>query len=205
VTEKKLKVYSPPWAQEQGRFWRYTDTSNEDADPSRAINGSYDFKCQRRSYALAHVPRDAEVESAESPTHPIHLHAIERGKKEEHTEEGITPATDLAIEKPTATPELAPPDGPAVEKPLCPNPDPPARQVIGASYNLPKAIIAVVQLIYATTTLYQARGNQVTIYGYAAFGLTVVSYAHYVVRESCRCLSHSRLSRVIYGWIRYHG
>ncbi|KAM0302176.1 hypothetical protein ACHAO8_011611 [Botrytis cinerea] len=179
ATEKKLKVYSPPWAQEQGRFWIYTDTLSENVDPSRVIHGSYDFKCQRRSYALAYVPRDAKVESTESPTRPVHLNAIERGKEEEHDEDGITPATYPAIEEPNTTLELAlaPLDGLAVEEPLCPNPDRPIQQIMSASYNLPKAIIAIIQLIYATTTLYQSRGNQITIYGYAAFGLTVVPYA----------------------------
>ena len=45
-----------------------------------------------------------------------------------------------------------------------------------SSYNVPKAIIAIVQTIYASITLYRARGDQVQRYGYAAFGLTVLPY-----------------------------
>jgi hypothetical protein len=41
---------------------------------------------------------------------------------------------------------------------------------------MPKAIIAVVQTIYAAITLYRTKGNQVQVYGYAAFGFTVTPY-----------------------------
>lgn len=37
-------------------------------------------------------------------------------------------------------------------------------------------MIAVLQLLYASTTLYDTRGNQLKFYGYAAFGLTVAPY-----------------------------
>ncbi|KAF2466959.1 uncharacterized protein BDR25DRAFT_71735 [Lindgomyces ingoldianus] len=47
---------------------------------------------------------------------------------------------------------------------------------ISSSYSFTKAAIAIVQTVYASTTLYRARGDQVRIYGYAAFGLTVVPY-----------------------------
>ncbi len=33
------------------------------------------------------------------------------------------------------------------------------------------------QLIFAIATLYSARGDQIPLFGYAAFGLTVVQYA----------------------------
>jgi hypothetical protein len=39
-----------------------------------------------------------------------------------------------------------------------------------------KAIAAIVQIIYASYELYQARGLQVERYGYAAFSLTVTPY-----------------------------
>lgn len=45
------------------------------------------------------------------------------------------------------------------------------------SYSVPKLLISLVQALYAISTLYQARGNQIEIYGYAAFGLTVAPYA----------------------------
>ncbi|EXJ71033.1 uncharacterized protein A1O5_06026 [Cladophialophora psammophila CBS 110553] len=49
-------------------------------------------------------------------------------------------------------------------------------EVIAASYSAPKALVAVAQAVYASVTLYRSRGDQITRYGYAAFGLTVVPY-----------------------------
>jgi len=47
---------------------------------------------------------------------------------------------------------------------------------ISSSYNVPKAIIAIVQTMYASVTLYHTRGDQIQRYGYASFGLTVIPY-----------------------------
>jgi len=47
---------------------------------------------------------------------------------------------------------------------------------ISSSYNLPKAFVAVAQTIGAAFTLYRSRGDQITRYGFAAYGLTVVPY-----------------------------
>ncbi|GAB1318442.1 hypothetical protein MFIFM68171_08652 [Madurella fahalii] len=44
--------------------------------------------------------------------------------------------------------------------------------IISSSYNVVKA-----QTVYAVVTLYQTRGDQLSQYGYAAFGLTVTPYA----------------------------
>ena len=54
--------------------------------------------------------------------------------------------------------------------------DEPGNTELCSSYNVPKAIIAIVQTIYASITLYHARGDQIQRYGYAAFGLTVLPY-----------------------------
>ena len=54
--------------------------------------------------------------------------------------------------------------------------DEPGETELCSSYNVPKAIIAIVQTIYASITLYRARGDQIQRYGYAAFGLTVLPY-----------------------------
>lgn len=43
-------------------------------------------------------------------------------------------------------------------------------------YNLGKGLIAILQVLYASFTLYQTRGDQIQRYGYAAFGLTVTPY-----------------------------
>jgi hypothetical protein len=45
------------------------------------------------------------------------------------------------------------------------------------SYNVLKWIASVLQLCFALFTLVQTRGNQISQYGYAAFGLTVIPYA----------------------------
>lgn len=42
--------------------------------------------------------------------------------------------------------------------------------------NLAKGMIAIFQTLYASFTLYNARGDQIQHYGYTAFGLTVVPY-----------------------------
>jgi hypothetical protein len=48
---------------------------------------------------------------------------------------------------------------------------------ICCSYNMIKVLISIGQLIFAITTLYSIRGNQISIFGYAAFGLTAAQYA----------------------------
>jgi hypothetical protein len=45
-----------------------------------------------------------------------------------------------------------------------------------SSSNIPQSLVALVQILYASYTLYQTRGDQLTRYGYAAFGLTVIPY-----------------------------
>jgi len=46
-----------------------------------------------------------------------------------------------------------------------------------SAYNVPKILVSFTQALWATTTLYRARGDQIDEYGYAAFGLTVAPYA----------------------------
>jgi hypothetical protein len=48
---------------------------------------------------------------------------------------------------------------------------------VGRSKNVIKGFASVVQLIFASITLYRARGSQLERYGYAAFGLSVFPYA----------------------------
>lgn len=47
---------------------------------------------------------------------------------------------------------------------------------ISSSYNILKILVSIGQLVYAAITLYETRGNQISVYGYAAFGLTVAPY-----------------------------
>lgn len=49
--------------------------------------------------------------------------------------------------------------------------------VISCSYNVAAIVAAMVQTCYAILTLYRARGNQISRYGFTAFGLTVAPYA----------------------------
>ncbi|KAJ3956645.1 hypothetical protein N0V92_006789 [Colletotrichum tropicale] len=41
-------------------------------------------------------------------------------------------------------------------------------------YNLVRVLASIIQLIFAVSTLYRTRGDQIERYGYAAFGLTVI-------------------------------
>ncbi|EON66749.1 hypothetical protein W97_05995 [Coniosporium apollinis CBS 100218] len=49
--------------------------------------------------------------------------------------------------------------------------------LISNNYSLVKACVALGQTVFAIATLYRAKGNQLTQFGYAAFGLTVAPYA----------------------------
>ena len=56
---------------------------------------------------------------------------------------------------------------------------------IFSSYSVPKAIIAIVQTVYASITLYHTRGDQIQRYGYASFGLTVIPYIIMSIMNLC--------------------
>lgn len=58
-----------------------------------------------------------------------------------------------------------------------PNTENQANSEIACNYNALKSLVALGQSIYAITTLYGTRGDQIDQYGYAAFGLTVAPYA----------------------------
>jgi hypothetical protein len=67
---------------------------------------------------------------------------------------------------------------------------------IDSSYNAAKAVVAIVQLFYALTSLYHARIHQITRFGYAAFGLTVTPYAVMSLLNLCSsilCPDYSKL------------
>jgi len=51
------------------------------------------------------------------------------------------------------------------------------RSAIACNYNMAKIVVAVGQLAFSLVTLYRTRGDQIGMYGYAAFGLTVAQYA----------------------------
>jgi hypothetical protein len=47
---------------------------------------------------------------------------------------------------------------------------------ISYSQGVIQAVVSIVQIFFATATLYKSRGNQIDQYGYAAFGLSVLPY-----------------------------
>ncbi|KAH8817263.1 hypothetical protein F5884DRAFT_896932 [Xylogone sp. PMI_703] len=48
---------------------------------------------------------------------------------------------------------------------------------LSSSYNAVRILVSIGQLVFASSTLYRSRGDQIQRYGYAAFGLTVTQYA----------------------------
>ncbi|KAJ5747647.1 uncharacterized protein N7511_009343 [Penicillium nucicola] len=49
-------------------------------------------------------------------------------------------------------------------------------QNLSSTYSFAAPLMALIQIVYGSVTLFQSRGNQVDTYGYAAFGFTVVPY-----------------------------
>lgn len=48
--------------------------------------------------------------------------------------------------------------------------------VLSCNYSMPKAIVAIIQVIYGTSDLYQSSVRQLPRFGYAAYSLTVIPY-----------------------------
>ncbi len=158
-TPRILKVFRPPWAQERGRYWMYTDTCEEYVHPGKSIHGFCDFKDQEWSYALAHIPRDALIEVKGHPS-----------EQDPHCLESATTGLSQCTQSATSM-------GDSTTLYSAHLKQTPAWPIIGASYSIPKSIIAIGQIIYAVITLYETRGNQIVTFGYSAFGLTVIPYA----------------------------
>ena len=51
-----------------------------------------------------------------------------------------------------------------------------ANVLISSFYSLTKSLVSIVQVFFASATIYRTRGDQIERYGYAAFGLTVLPY-----------------------------
>lgn len=47
---------------------------------------------------------------------------------------------------------------------------------LSCDYSIPKAIVAIIQVVYGTTELYQSSLRQLPKFGYAAYSLTVIPY-----------------------------
>lgn len=115
-----LRLYWPPWANTDLRFWRFYDTGESVVDRRRTVHGSYRLV---DGYELAYVPPDAVV-----------LPNVEKDCDE-------------------------------------------SADAVSANYSLPKALVAIIQLLFAISTLFEASGAQIDHYGYAAYALTVTPYA----------------------------
>ena len=70
------------------------------------------------------------------------------------------------------------------------------RITIANSYNLIKILISIGQLVFAISTLYRTRGDQIALFGYAAFGLTVTPYAVMSLVNLLGCLLCPQYSTV---------
>ncbi|RYP63526.1 hypothetical protein DL771_009222 [Monosporascus sp. 5C6A] len=81
----------------------------------------------------------------------------------------------LAIVPPTASMQFAPDSGKDIT--ITREPENKPEAIVASSYNFLKLFISLIQAIWAVTTIYRARGDQIQQYGYAAFGLTVAPYA----------------------------
>jgi hypothetical protein len=66
-----------------------------------------------------------------------------------------------------------PPDTPLKRNSLYQEPQ---QLQLAYTYSVPKILVGAFQAIWGIITLYKARGNQVDVYGYAAFGLSVTPY-----------------------------
>lgn len=51
-----------------------------------------------------------------------------------------------------------------------------SKYLLTSNYSFSSGLIAVIQIVYASVTLYRSQGSQVQEYGYAAFGFTVLPY-----------------------------
>jgi len=158
---RTLKVFRGPWTEERARWWTYTDTADEYVSTTKTIHGFYDFKDQQWSYALAHVPRDAVI-------------AVREGEDNQYPSPGKLESASTGVSLLTQTKTG---DRSSTVSSLAGLTENKPKTVIAASYSLPKAMVAIVQLGFAVMTLYKSSGTQLDYYGYAAFGLTAIPYA----------------------------
>jgi hypothetical protein len=57
-----------------------------------------------------------------------------------------------------------------------PGPAPAIKMTLAKNRNIPKLLINILQIVWGIITLYKSRGDQIALYGYGAFGLTVAPY-----------------------------
>ncbi|KAF7597203.1 hypothetical protein BBP40_009543 [Aspergillus hancockii] len=161
MTSKRVMVYDPAWA--VTATLQNFDVSRWRAAPkymelTRNIHG---FVRLPNGYTLTLVPPDAEVDFFGPPGHPVPDHSA-------ISPAYIPPRNGDDVENGHA---IAPPDEEnGLDRPVYLSWD------IAYSWSFIKALISLLQLLWSIASLYRARGNQIDIYGYAAFGLTVAPY-----------------------------
>jgi hypothetical protein len=144
--------------------WIYCDTLTVYVPPERKVHGLGSLP---PGYRLAYVPRDAVVafnwdedppisDNPDAPSWSLHL-VLQKISS-------FAQATGIAVKSWFRSLFQS---GPKEQK---------ISGVIASSYALPKALIALFQLVYGAISLTNTRGDQVSKFGYASFGLTVAAY-----------------------------
>jgi hypothetical protein len=181
-------------------WWPYFDTLFERPQPMRPGDGlqswfpSFLRDGSRRKihgtcilppdYELAFVPRDAKVVSITkeaaslSAERVTELRERPRPSTASSTRRSQTAAdanTGRETEDVEETEAVAQLESNAAGE-NAENTAPATKTQLSTSSGTVKALIALLQSLYAASTLYRSRGNQIDMFGYAAFGLTVAPY-----------------------------
>lgn len=163
------RVSLPDWTRRTSAYWRYVD-SEEVYVTNRMIHG---LRRVPQGYRLAFVPRDALVSfngddtTCQGPNGSLFQRlvsgiAVLPLKFWKFVWHGIcNVCSKLTLGSLTSSS-----DNVRI-----------ATGEVTHSYSLPKAIISLLQTLYASVTLYRTRADQLDRFGYASFSLTVAPYA----------------------------
>ena len=194
IPKHRWRVVEGTWAKEMPKRWPYFDTSLERPSPhrqekklrtERKIHGRIILP-DNGFYELAYVPRNAVVREYD--------HVYQNNSCKETTISGVEDANFAAEQEKTChnLPAVDDASGHAsanghvlnganehVER-LPKNDKKSIPTTLSSSYSVVKTTITIIQILYATFTLYKTtKGPQIKQYGYAAFGLTVVPYVSF--------------------------
>ena len=161
-----LSFYRPPWLNDRTRFWSYTDT-NLSGIGSRAVFGLSEPPDQ---YEFAFVPRNTVVLALVDsfPTPPSNIpdkHLLRRI---------FASQVSMALVDSSPTPSSNVSDKPLLRRIFA---SPISTPKLSSSSNIVKGMVALLQLLYTSFTLYHTNGDQLNQFGFAAPGLTVLPYA----------------------------
>jgi hypothetical protein len=161
---QSYQIYTPRWMTEYLINWVYCDTMRVYVPAERKVHGLGSLP---RGYKLAYVPRDALVAfkwDEDPPTpddsnSPIWRLSFMLEKIRNFAGEAVVAVKSWFHSLINNEPKAQETNG-----------------VIASSYALPKALIALFQLVYGALSLTNSRGDQINKFGYASFGLTVAVY-----------------------------